>query len=69
MKNCLLILFYLVFTNERMFMIIAAFESFFSSFQVKSMAQGIELLTEKIQDIKINYDIFLERIYHLNRSF
>ena len=69
MKNCLLILFYLVFTNERMFMIIAAFESFFSSFQVKSMAQGIELLTEKIQDIKINYDIFLERIYLLNRSF
>ena len=69
MKNCLLILFYLVFTNERMFMIIAAFESFFSSFQLKSVAQGIELLTEKIQDIKINYDIFLERIYLLNRSF
>ena len=58
MKNCLLILFYLIFTNERTFMIIAAFESFFSSFQVKSMAQGIELLTEKIQDSKINDDIF-----------
>ena len=58
MKNCLLILFYLIFTNERMFMIIAAFESFFSSFQVKSMAQGIELLTEKIQDSKISDDIF-----------
>ena len=58
MKNCLLILFYLIFTYERMFMIIAAFESFFSSFQVKSMAQGIELLTEKIQDSKINDDIF-----------
>ena len=91
MKNCLLILFCLIFTNERMVMIVAVFlfgycvgyylfeilqyknskddiERFLSNYK-KNMAQGIELLTKKIQDIKITDDIFFEKDFSFEQKF
>ena len=43
-------------------------ERFLSSYK-KNMAQGIELLTKKIQDIKITDDIFFEKDFSFEQKF